>query len=79
MAQANSLDMLKGIGREMFLLLFGAGIGYGCLRLALLGDQETDIMYMNPGFWILMVAPYLGLQLVRSIKWAGENLKDPGE
>ena len=79
MAQTSNLNMLKGIGREFFLLLFGAGIGYVCLRLALLGEYEADIMYMSPGFWILMFVPYFGLQLVRSIKWAGENLKNPGD
>ena len=79
MAQTSNIDILKGVGRELFLLLFGAAIGYVCLRLALLGDSETDILYLSPGFWILMLAPYLGLQLVRSIKWAGDNLKNPGE
>ncbi|MDJ0955824.1 MAG: hypothetical protein QNI91_03145 [Arenicellales bacterium] len=79
MAQTSDIGMLKGIGREVFLLLFGAGIGYGCLQLALLGDSEATIMYLSPGFWIFMLAPYLGLQLVRSIKWAGDNLKNPGE
>lgn len=79
MAQTSNTGILKGVGRELFLLLFGAGIGYACLRLALLGDTEADIMYLSPGFWIFMLAPYLGLQLVRSIKWAGDNLKDPGE
>lgn len=79
MAQTSSTDTLKGIVRESFLLLLGACVCYLGLNIAISGDPWADIMYTSPGFWIFILSPYLGLQLVRSIRWAGKNLKNPGE
>ena len=71
-----NINTVKGIGRESFLLLFGAWVSYVCLRLALLGDPDVDIRYSSPGFWLFIVSPYLGLQLIRSIKWAHDNFTE---